>query len=309
MGISRGWVYNDWSHSPILLSLSPKDNILTDQTGHARIADFGLLTIVSDPMNPLSSGSYTQGGTTRWMSPELINPQQFGFKKSRSTKPSDCYALGMVIYETISGKLSFHRHADMIVILKVLEGERPPRGARFTENLWKTLELCWASQPNDRPSIEDVLQRLEVISSSSEPPFPGAEEMEEDSDDYDSMSCSSGVSNRMSGTARTRRCTTASSNFSCLANRPFSPVSAASPIEVIMIIGKADLDFLISQLVDKGIIDQKPFTSHRVFFALARSSINTFIFVFLIVTFIFFIIIIIFLFFLFLFSLASSRAE
>jgi len=89
--------------------LVSKANMLIDQTGHARIADFGLLTFVSNPTNLFSSSSYTQGGTARWMSPELIAPERFGFKISRPTRASDCYALGMVIYETVSGKLPFHK--------------------------------------------------------------------------------------------------------------------------------------------------------------------------------------------------------
>jgi hypothetical protein len=36
---------------------SVKANILIDQTGNARLADFGLLTIISDPANHLSSSS------------------------------------------------------------------------------------------------------------------------------------------------------------------------------------------------------------------------------------------------------------
>ena len=33
------------------------------------------------------------------MSPELLYPKKYGLKECRPTKPSDCYALGMVIYE------------------------------------------------------------------------------------------------------------------------------------------------------------------------------------------------------------------
>jgi len=150
--------------------------VLIDQTGHARLADFGLLTIISDPANLLSSSSYTQGGTARWMSPELIAPERFGFKNSRPTKSSDCYALGMVIYETISGHLPFHEHTDFTVFVKVLEGKRPPRGASFTRSLWKMMEQCWTSQSNDRPSIEDVLGCLETSSHSSEPLSPEVDE-------------------------------------------------------------------------------------------------------------------------------------
>jgi serine/threonine protein kinase len=109
------------------------------------------------------------------MSPELIHPQRFGLENSCPTKSSDCYALGMVIYETISGNLPFHKHADITVFVMVLAGERPPRGAEFTESLWKILELCWSPQPNNRPSIEDVLRCLETVSNLSEPHSPGAD--------------------------------------------------------------------------------------------------------------------------------------
>jgi len=128
------------------------------------------------------------------MSPELIAPQRFGFKNSRPRKPSDCYALGMVIYETISGNLPFHGHADLTVIMKVLEGEYPPRGTRFTKGLWEMLEQCWASQPNNRPSIEDVLWRLEISSILPEPPFSEMDAgVENDGDDWDSDNSSTGV--------------------------------------------------------------------------------------------------------------------
>jgi len=107
------------------------------------------------------------------MSPELIDPQRFGFENSRPTKSSDCYALGMVIYETISGHLPFHQHTDLTVFVKVLEGVRPPRGVGFAGSLWGMLELCWVPQPNARPKIEDVLQYLENVSRPLEPPPRG----------------------------------------------------------------------------------------------------------------------------------------
>ena len=170
---------------------STKANILIDQAGHARLADFGLLTIISDPANLLSSSSYTQGGTARWMSPELIDPQRFGIENNRPTKCSDCYALGMVIYETISGHLPFHQHGDLTVFVKVLAGERPLRGAGFTGSMWRMLGLCWSSQPHSRPSIEDILQYLEGGLNLSEPPSPGV--VKESEADWVSTSDSSGL--------------------------------------------------------------------------------------------------------------------
>jgi serine/threonine protein kinase len=162
--------------SSIWLNLLVQANILIDQTGHARLADFGLLTIISDPANLFSSSSCGQGGTVRWMGPELIAPQDFGFKTSRPTKFSDCYSLGMVIYETISGKPPFHEDADFAVSLKVMRGERPSREDGFVDSLWKTMEQCWLSHPSSRPSIEGVLQCLEMCSNASLPSPTGTDE-------------------------------------------------------------------------------------------------------------------------------------
>jgi serine/threonine protein kinase len=170
-------VFDSRDHASILLTWAPlKANILIDQTGQARLADFGMVTIISDRSSLVSSSSYTGGGTARWMSPELIDPKRFGLKKGCRTKSSDCYALGMVVYETISGRSPFHQHADYTVVMKVLEGGRPTRGAGFARSLWNMLTLCWAPQPGDRPTIEDVFQCLEAVGTLSGPPSPGVDE-------------------------------------------------------------------------------------------------------------------------------------
>lgn len=146
-----------------------QDNILVDQSGNARLADFGLITI-SD------SSSFEQGGSLRWMSPELLDPESFGLKDSRGTKSSDCYALGMVVYEVLSGHKPFYRCAVCLVVVhRVLRGERPERpqeieGEWFTGGIWGILEHCWKREPSDRPSINSVLQCLEEASKFWTPP-------------------------------------------------------------------------------------------------------------------------------------------
>lgn len=87
----------------------------------------------------LPSSTYTEGGTTRRTSPELLDPERFGSETSCRTKPSDCYALGMVIDEVISGNMSFHGLPDLAVFQKALEGKRPPRKRGFTHSLWEIL--------------------------------------------------------------------------------------------------------------------------------------------------------------------------
>jgi serine/threonine protein kinase len=159
-----------------------KANVMIDENGRARLADFGLLTFVSDPSNPSNPSSVINAGTTRWMSPELLHPEHFGFKQSRPTKKSDCYALGMVILEVLSGEPPFARDKDFIVMRKVIEGERPerPKGAWFTDGLWRTLEQCWLPQPHNRPTIEAVLGRLGHVLDNWQPFLPFADDVETD---------------------------------------------------------------------------------------------------------------------------------
>ena len=95
------------------------------------------------------------------MSAESINLEKFGLEKSRRTTSSDCYALGMVTYETISENLPFYGHANLTVFAKVMAGKHPNREGSFLEHLWQILELCWGSHPDNRPSIEDVLRCLQ----------------------------------------------------------------------------------------------------------------------------------------------------
>jgi len=156
------------------MTFTPQENILIDNSGNAVLSDFGLLRILQDST---SSSSYECGGTTRWMGPELFNPEGFGLEDASPTKPSDCYALGMTIYEVLSGRLPFFPYRTSIVMMRVLNGERPERlqgagGVWFTDDVWEILERCWKPKPGDRPSIDYVLQQLEEASSFWAPPSP-----------------------------------------------------------------------------------------------------------------------------------------
>ena len=129
-------------------------------------------------------------GTTRWTSPELFFPEEFGFGNSHPTRESDCYALGMVIYEVLSGEVPFATiHLEFAIIVKVLEGERPKRpegdnGKLFTNGIWEMLELCWKGQPQDRINAKAILLVLEGKLSLLRPISPNTDgDMETDIDD------------------------------------------------------------------------------------------------------------------------------
>ena len=105
------------------------------------------------------------------MGPELLESNKFG-----PTKESDCYALGMVTLEVLSGQAPFPNCGDHIVMRKVCKGERPGRpkgmrGAWFTDDLWGMLKRCWATQPRNRPSIEVLLECFARASRAWKPSF------------------------------------------------------------------------------------------------------------------------------------------
>ena len=137
--------------------------------------------------------------TVQWMSPELLVPDNFGLKESRPTKASDCYALGMVVYEVLSGQTPFIQYSNLAIVWRILEGERPNRpqgeqGVWFTDDIWGIMERCWRPQPSDRISAKTVLLGLEGNSSLLKP-SSGADEGVETDVDYrlDTISSDSGV--------------------------------------------------------------------------------------------------------------------
>lgn len=100
------------------------------------------------------------------MSPELLDTETQG---NRRTKYSDRYALGMVIYEVLSGHAPFYQYANWTIPVKVAKGDRPERpqgaeGAWFTDGVWEVLGCCWITQPKDRPSVEQILQCMNQAS-------------------------------------------------------------------------------------------------------------------------------------------------
>jgi len=159
---------------------------MINHIGHACLADFSLLTVVSDQSTVMSS--WVEGGIIRWMSPELLDPERFGLNGSRPTKQSDCYALGMVVYEVFSGQIPFALSTASVVIRMILEGKRPerPEGegrGLFTDAIWEALELCWKPRPSDRASAKAVLLSLRWNPSPSRPTSHSDEGLETDSDD------------------------------------------------------------------------------------------------------------------------------
>ncbi|EIN10219.1 kinase-like protein, partial [Punctularia strigosozonata HHB-11173 SS5] len=141
-------------------------NILVDAQGHARLADFGLAIVFSTTASLRTLG--TSGGNSRWLAPELLDPElieQIGFRR---TPESDVYSFACVCLELHTKKAPFYHLAlDASVLIQILSGKRPPRptkeecfGLTISENLWDLMSRCWVAQPTKRPKLDLIAAEL-----------------------------------------------------------------------------------------------------------------------------------------------------
>ncbi len=90
-------------------------NILLDDTNYVWLADFGLAKKLEGVTNLTATGCIM--GTPYYMAPELIN-------KPSSTS-SDIYALGVVVYEMLTGRVPFKGRTPVSICLKHLREPLP----------------------------------------------------------------------------------------------------------------------------------------------------------------------------------------
>ena len=115
------------------------------------------------------------------MAPELLDPEKFGKKHSRPTKPGDMYAFGMVVYEVLTGLDPFNDKKDVAIfslIRLIVSGERPAKPSNAEEiglgsQTWKLVKECWRSDSKNRPTVEQALKHMgDAVLSPGDFRFP-----------------------------------------------------------------------------------------------------------------------------------------
>lgn len=99
-------------HGIVYRDLKP-ENILLDALGHIRLIDFGLARTV-EPSVPCS----TFCGSPFYMAPEMVSSRSYSFSV-------DIWALGIVIYELLTGSPPFTGNTQVEIYRKVLFGKIP----------------------------------------------------------------------------------------------------------------------------------------------------------------------------------------
>jgi len=151
----------DAAHAKGLVHRDVKpSNVLLDQQGgreHAYLADFGLTQSIAEA----GSADGSLMGTVDYVAPEQIRGDQVDGR-------ADVYALGCLLFETLTGTLPFTGSSDVAVVYAHLE-EAPPRPSERRRGVPAAVDDvlagAMAKNPDERPEscsalVDDVRTAL-----------------------------------------------------------------------------------------------------------------------------------------------------
>jgi WD40 repeat protein len=109
----------DYAHTQGVIHRDIKpSNVLLDDSGNLYLTDFGIAKIIQGTTLDLTGDNIL--GTPQYMSPEQCRGEK------DLTPASDIYALGIVLYEMVTGRTPFNAETPLAVIYKQLRDPLPP---------------------------------------------------------------------------------------------------------------------------------------------------------------------------------------
>lgn len=154
--------------------------MLISDEGHALIADLGYTSLVNASFNMTVVSP--KGGTINWMSPEII--ESFGTERGCLTSiEGDIWAYGMTclvwfaahilinlpngLQELFTRQVPFHNLKGWMSVLNQILTRPPERpsdsatNSRMSDEWWNISFSCWARDPLLRPSLSQLLCKVE----------------------------------------------------------------------------------------------------------------------------------------------------
>src|SRR5271156_2483736 len=135
-----------------------------DETDFVKVLDFGLVKDVSGEGEDLTQTGLFMG-SPKYMAPEQIR----GDKVDART---DIYALGIIMYEMITGKVPFDRPNSVNILMAHVNEDAPPMrqmnpNTQVSPAFEETIARCMAKNPDQRfRSMDEVLGALKRIGTA-----------------------------------------------------------------------------------------------------------------------------------------------
>ena len=77
------------------------------------------------------------------------------------TKECDVYAFAFIAYEIINDERPFNDLEIFKIARKMTTGERPTFKKKLPKSYKKLIEKCWSQEQEDRPTFEEIVEKLE----------------------------------------------------------------------------------------------------------------------------------------------------
>nr|XP_026696688.1 serine/threonine-protein kinase Nek1-like [Ciona intestinalis] len=123
-------------------------NIFLTKSGAIKLGDFGIARVLNNTMEL----ARTCIGTPYYLSPEICENKPYNNK-------SDVWALGCVVYETLTLKHAFEAGNMKNLVLKIIRGSYPPVPSRYSYDLRTLVSQLFRRNPRERPSINSILRK------------------------------------------------------------------------------------------------------------------------------------------------------
>lgn len=148
------------SRELMLRDIKPENVMLCEHKGRAhfvKMLDFGLAKLVQDQGNITKQNVM---GTANYMAPEAIKGGDIDLRV-------DVYALGVLFYRMLAGKLPFTADSDTAILYKHVNEPPPPlaaqlpSGVEVPDGLLELIHDCLAKNRDDRPTDANaIVERL-----------------------------------------------------------------------------------------------------------------------------------------------------